>query len=258
MIRQTSVVGAFYPNLPDEIVKTFEYFNEVLDGHFGHKLYEKNPKALLVPHAGYVYSGFSANMAYRNVLKEPSSIVVIGPSHRLSFEGMSMCSFEAYETPLGEIKADNNLKVRLQEKFDFVNIPLAHQEHSTEVQFPFLKYYFPKAKLLEIVYSSFVRLEELISYLIDENILVIISSDLSHFYPQQKAEKLDRYCIQAVENIEPKVLEKCEACGKEGIRALINITFSKSLKTQSLDYRTSAEVSEDKNSVVGYYSAMVY
>jgi hypothetical protein len=192
-------------------------------------------------------------------LEEPLSVVVIGPSHRIAFEGMSMCSFEAYETPFGNILANQDLEFLLRSKFDFMSIIDAHQEHSTEVQFPFVKHYFPNAKLLEIVYSSSPKLEGVIKYLLDlKDVLIIISSDLSHFYRQEKANALDERCIKAVEDFDFEALKECEACGKEGIKALLKVSKEQGLKTQSFDYRTSGDITGDKTNVVGYYSAMVY
>lgn len=259
MIRKASVAGAFYPASAKEVEATFAYFNEILDEHFAQKIFDKNPKALMVPHAGYVYSGFSANIAYRNVFEKPLNVVIIGPSHRVAFEGMSMCSFEAYETPFGNILANQDLEALLKSEFDFTDVAVAHQEHSTEVQFPFVKYYFPNAKLLEIVYSSSPKLEGIIKYLLDlKDVLIIISSDLSHFYTQKKANALDERCIKAVENFDFEALKECEACGKAGIKALLEVSKEQGLKTQSFEYRTSGDITGDKTSVVGYYSAMVY
>lgn len=259
MIRKTSVAGAFYPAKADEIEATFVYFNEIVQEHFRKQLFGKNPRALIVPHAGYVYSGFSANLAYANVSLKPSTVVVIGPSHRIAFEGMSMSTFEVYETPLGDIAFDANLAQCLKEKLSFNNNSIAHQEHSTEVQFPFIKHYFPQASVLEIVYSSNAELEGLIEYLLHvKDVLLIISTDLSHFYTQEKAHELDNFCIQAVEKKDENLLAKGEACGKIGLQALLHVISKEDLKTQSLDYRTSADITGDKASVVGYYSAMVY
>lgn len=259
MIRAMSVSGAFYPNSKDELLSTFEYFNDIVTNAFESCLYHKELKALIVPHAGYVYSGFSANLAYRNIINNPKSIVVIGPSHQVSFKGASMVAFDSYDTPLGEIEADKGLMQDLASKFEFESIESAHFEHSTEVQFPFIKHYLQDAKIIEIVYGENPKLEGLIEYLLSlEGVLVLISTDLSHFYDQEMANMLDLNCIKAVENQDLEFLNKAEACGKSGVKALIEVSKKLGLQTQSIDYRTSGDITGDKKRVVGYYSAMVY
>lgn len=257
MTRKMSVEGAFYPDEQKELYLSFSYFNEVLEQHFASSLYDKEVKALIVPHAGYMYSGFTANLAYRNIKKMPKRVIVLGPSHRVPFEGFSIGGYESYETPLGDIEADKNYMNFLRTKFDFANIE--HKEHSTEVQFPFIKHYFPDTKIVEIIYSHNANLDEMIEAILkDKDNLLIVSTDLSHFYTQEKANKLDSYCIKGIEEFDIKILENGEACGMQGVASLLRVVKKTSLHVKSLDYRTSGDITGDKNSVVGYYSAIFY
>jgi len=258
MKREMSVAGTFYPDSNEEIKKYLTYFNEVYDKHI--KSYEKKSRVIIVPHAGYIYSGFTANAAYRIIKNSHiKRFVVIGPSHHVGFDGISMCSFDEYITPFGNLKADLNIIKILQERFELKCIPQAHKEHSTEVQFPLLKYYVPDATLVELVYSNAEpkTISKIIDTLLQNNeIGVIISTDLSHFYTLQEATSLDQICIDAIENLNiNKLHQGCEACGKIGVEAVLISTKKVGMNAHIIDYRTSADVSHDKSNVVGYVSA---
>lgn len=257
MNRKMSVAGAFYPDTKEGILDSFEYFNDIVSKQFTSFLYNKNVKALIVPHAGYIYSGFTANLAYRNVINNPKRVIVIGPSHRVAFEGISLKEYDCYETPLGNIKADNDYIDYLKNKFDFVS--LEHEEHSTEVQFPFVKYYFPKATIVELVYGQNANLEGIIEEVLKtEDTLLLISTDLSHFYNQKKANELDSYCIKGIEKLDMDILQLGEACGMQGIILLLKVLNKMALHVKSIDYRTSGDITGDLERVVGYYSAIIY
>ena len=139
-------------------------------------------------------------------------------------------------------------------------IPEAHQEHSTETQIPFLKYYLPEIEVIELVYGGieYEDLSKIISYLLkDEDNLIVISTDLSHFYSLEEAKNLDNICLNGVEELNLKTLNSgCEACGKIGVNALIAVAKKEGLKPILLDYRTSADASGDNSRVVGYMSSI--
>lgn len=257
MIRKMSVAGSFYPNDKNELNNYFTHFNHMFDSN---KLPKVNPKAIIVPHAGYIYSGFTADVAYR-VLANSSlkNFVIIGPSHRVRFEGISLCECDAYETPIENIQNAKTIQDKLQTIFGLKFIKEAHSEHSTETQFPFVKHYMPKANILELVYSKIQPnfLSEIIDFILTEDDCgVIISTDLSHFYDLKSAQKLDSICLQSVANLNLEMLSsRCEACGKIGLEAMIISSINKNLKPNILDYRTSADASKDQNRVVGYMSA---
>ena len=261
MIRKTSVAGSFYPARQDEIERYIAHFNTLIEGKIGE--IPTDTKAVIVPHAGYIYSGFSANVAYRFIHKSPlERFVVIGPSHRIGFVGSSCYPFERYETPLGDLNGDMSLAGELTERFSLLALPQAHEEHSSETQFPLLKHYKPDAKIVEIVYSdeSPQNLAQVIDYLLQkEDVGIVISTDLSHFYTLEQANALDSRCIEAVANIDAATLHAgCEACGKIGVEALLLCAKERSLHSQILDYRTSADASGDKERVVGYLSARFF
>ena len=252
-----SVAGAFYPDSSVEILSMFEYFNDIVSKQFTNSLYSKNVKALIVPHAGYVYSGFSANLAYRNIKSAPKRVVVIGPSHRVAFSGVSMKEYGSYETPFGEIASDKEYMKFLKSKFEFEDLEI--EEHSTEVQFPFVKHYFPNATLIELIYGQNAELEEIIETVLNtKDTLLLISTDLSHFHNQKKANELDNFCVKGIEDLNIELLKQGEACGIQGVISLVQVSKKLGLHVKSIDYRTSGDITGDMDSVVGYYSAIIY
>ncbi|MCK9473815.1 AmmeMemoRadiSam system protein B [Sulfurimonas sp.] len=261
MKRKMSVSGSFYPARAVEIERYFEHFSAVYEED--NVLPDIKSRAVIVPHAGYIYSGYSANIAYR-VLKNSGvkKFIIMGPSHKIGFEGVSLCNFDSYETPFGDIESSDFLQQALKEKFALVCTPEAHMEHSTEVQFPFIKHYIEDAQIVELVYSFLEasKLSQIIDYVLSfEDCGVIISTDLSHFHNLSNATRLDNICLEAIEKIEvSRLYEGCEACGKLGVEALLLSAKRLGFRAQLLDYRTSADASGDTDRVVGYASACFY
>lgn len=259
-IRKTVVSGSFYPETKEEIKRYIEHFNSnfTLDNEF-----EIDIKALIVPHAGYIYSGFTANLAYNIASRQNfENIIVIGPSHRHYLQGASISTKKEYETPLGNIEINLKLVNNLKEKFDFLCFEEdAHFEHSTETQAPFIKNYFPSAKIVEIIYGNldFKKLSRLTNELLKKkNNLIVISSDLSHFYDLKKANYLDNICLNAIKENNIEKLDKgCEACGKIGIKAIINNSIKNKYINKFLHYCTSFDQTNDNKSVVGYSSFLI-
>jgi len=260
-IRKDAVAGQFYPASKEEIEKMFNHYNEIIDESIKDKsVLDLQPRAIIVPHAGYVYSAFTANIAFR-LLKNSHAkrVVVIGPSHRVYLNGTSVAEYDSYETPLGNLPIDRKLADELIEKFGLHFQADAHSEHSTEVQMPFVKNYLPEASVVELVYGNEdpENLAKVINYLLkDEDTVMVISTDLSHYYDIDKANRLDTICLEAVAKLNPQELHQgCEACGIIGVEAMLIAAKENGLKPTLLDYRTSADASGDKSQVVGYMSA---
>lgn len=258
MKREMSVAGTFYPARGVEIERYFEHFNKIYEEQ--NTLPNVKSKAVIVPHAGYIYSGYTANIAYKILQNSHlKTLVVIGPSHRVAFEGVSLCDAQSYETPLGDIQSSGKLVENLREIFKLKTILHPHAEHSTEVQFPFIKHYLKNVNIVELVYG--VVEPEFISKIIDsileqEDCGVVISTDLSHFYTLEDANILDKICLTAIENLNIKQLHQgCEACGMIGVEAMLLSAKKQHLSSNILDYRTSADASNETNRVVGYVSA---
>ncbi len=264
-IRTASVQGQFYPKNCNNIKKLIRKFTKKLKAISPSQDIRKIiPQAIIVPHAGYIYSGFTANCAYQFLKNsKPKRVIIIGPSHHYAFKGISGSYFEAYETSCGNINIDSPYLFALAKEFNIGFEPNAHKkEHSTEVQIPFIQYYFPKSKVIELIYGnvSVEKLAKIIFALLqNEENRIVISSDLSHFYTLETAKAHDYYCLRAIEDLNTELLNKgCEACGLTGIAAMILAAKKANLTSMLLDYRTSADITQDKSSVVGYLSALFY
>lgn len=251
MKKEMSFAGSFYSQEKADILEMFKHFDKLYEKHFIQTA--TKPKIILVPHAGHIYSGFSASIAYKILQNtNPKTTIILAPSHRVLFDGFSVSNYSSFKTPLGEIVSDNEL---IKDKPHY---PKAHIEHSSEVQLPFIKYYLPDTKVVEIIYSN-TTTDELLALLEKplslEDVALIVSTDLSHFYTQSKANNIDSFCIKALLELNSSLIENpCEACGAKGFQTAIEYAKKHSLSSKLLDYRTSADVSSDTSSVVGYMS----
>ena len=257
-IRKSVVSGSFYPDKKEELLKYINQFNSFKTNN---ETFE-DIKAIIVPHAGYIYSGFTANLAYKLASKkEIKRVIVIGPSHRVYLKGASVAIYDEYETPLGNLKIDKEFSQNLIDKYDFLDFNVECEfEHSTETQAPFIKHYFENVQLVEIIYGE-INYEDL-SKVIDEVLshsdnFVVISTDLSHFYTLEEAQKLDNICLEAIDKKDLKMFDYCEACGKVGVKAIIDCAIKNDFDTKVLNYCTSADVTKDKSRVVGYTTALI-
>lgn len=261
-IKNMDFASSFYPLEEDKIINYINHFNEALNNGLNNKeILSLIPRVLIVPHAGYIYSGFTANFAYRLLEKSNASrIIIIGPSHKISFNGLSGLSTKLYETPLGSLEVDLDYLSFLKTKFSIGYHKDIHHEHSTETQMPFIKYYKKDAKILELIYSSMNHedLYDIMNFIVkDENNLLVVSTDLSHFYSLKEAKNKDSKCIEAIARKDLSIYELgCEACGGIGVKAIIQCAKANNLSSHILDYRTSYDYSKDESSVVGYLSAV--
>lgn len=254
----------WYGGSCSEVEKLISYFNQILEeGTDREKLaqiLQLKPVALISPHAGWIYSGFTANFGYRilaNSAEEADRVVVIGPSHRFPFKGGSVTLEEEYETPCGNLPIDREFSLELMERFNLKNLEYVHTEHSTEVQMPFI-YHYLRLPVVEIVYSDYSPQEVagIIDYSVQSNSLVVISTDLSHYYPLEIATKLDYFCVEGVVELNRELLKRCEACGKIGVEGIVEVARRREWTPLLVDYRTSADINRDKSQVVGYMSAI--
>ena len=151
-IRKTVVSGSFYPNNKDEILKYIEDLNKDI------KTFKQieNIRAIIVPHAGYIYSGNIANQAYFHLKdKNPKRVIVIGPSHHVYLKGASVALYDDFETPIGNLTIDKKFSEDLINTYDFLDFNIECEfEHSTETQMPFIKYYFKNTSIVEIIYGD--------------------------------------------------------------------------------------------------------
>lgn len=257
MIRSASVKGQFYPASVEELQGMISLWKRKAPAA------GKKVKAVIVPHAGYVFSGECAWMALSQLAFDTyKRVVVIGPSHRFPFQGCSIFSGGGYESLPGEQPGDT---VYANHLAGCCGIPCyidAHLEHSTEVQFPLISALAPELPIVEIVYGS-NALEDLNgivkTVLEDPETCLVISSDLSHYHSEELAHKIDAEIVSAVESMDTAVALQGEACGRPGIMALLKNAKEMHFQSELVDYRTSANSPYgDSDRVVGYLSALIY
>jgi AmmeMemoRadiSam system protein B len=258
-MRESAVAGAFYPDDREELLSEIRSF---LNDAPLHKF--DGIKAIVSPHAGYIYSGPIAAYSYKQLynldLEKKWTVFLIGPSHYAYFSGASVGIFDTYRTPLGPVNISPIAKELLNEEgFHFV-LDAHLEEHSLEVQLPFLQYVLPRFDIIPIITSeiSHEYLADVIQRYFTENTLIVISSDLSHYYPYEIAYKIDEHCNKAVENLDISELDRCEACGKTGIATVIHLSKINKWKSKVLLHKTSGDTAGPKTQVVGYGSYIFY
>ncbi len=269
-VRKPAVAGTFYPTDPSRLKKQVEDFlNQATKSKLAGEIV-----ALISPHAGYVYSGQVAAYAYKLLegLKF-EAVVVIAPSHYFPFKGASVYYQGGYELPLGVIPVHEQLAAQIMAKAGTIDFyPQAHaREHSLEVQLPFLQTVLGNFKLVPIVMGSqdMASCRTLAKAIADtikgRRVLIVASSDLSHFHDYDKAVALDRTVQDRVANFDPEGLAQDlasgvnEACGGGPIiTALLAARLLGADKTKVLKYANSGDVTGDLSRVVGYMSAVVY
>jgi len=270
-VREPAVSGTFYPDRPEILTRDIKKYLELakkekIDGEV---------VGLVSPHAGYMYSGQVAAHAYKLIEgKSFDSVVVVAPSHRVDFKGASLYDRGAYRTPLGLVSVDVELSKVMMERWEGIRfLPEAHdQEHSLEVQIPFLQVILKSFKLIPIVmepYWSWETCKFLASAIAEsvrgKNVLLVASTDLSHFHPYDKAVQLDKIVLQHLERFDIEGLNRdlkggrCEACG--GGPVITVMLASKALganRSKVLKYLNSGDVTGDRSRVVGYAAAVFY
>jgi AmmeMemoRadiSam system protein B len=217
------------------------------------------PKALIVPHAGYVYSGSIAGSAY--ALLEPWAaeirrVVLLGPSHRIAYRGLALSSAERFATPLGDVSLDATGAEALAKQPGVRVFDAAHaDEHSLEVQLPFLQALLPDFRLLPIAAGEAAPGE--VASAIEavwggDETLVLVSSDLSHYHDYQTARSLDAATTAAIEALRPEGLDPDSACGRVPVRGLLVAARARGLTARTLDVRSSGDTAGPRDRVVGY------
>jgi len=253
--RQPAVAGMFYSDKPQELAAAVREY--VAEAH--PPALSKPPKAVVAPHAGYIYSGPIAGTAYAALAergKDLERIVLIGPSHRVAFPGVAASSASAFETPLGPIAVDREAVDLLVKEGWAREVDRAHEsEHSLEVQLPFLKQISPDARVVPLLAGDYEwrNLERALDMLwgADET-AIVISSDLSHYHDYATAQQLDADTAKTVERLGAGQIDQEQACGATCINALLSVAASKGLACTTLDLRNSGDTAGPRNRVVGY------
>ena len=255
-VRPPAVAGSFYPSSPDALgVALREAFADAVVPSDDAAV----PKALIVPHAGYVYSGAIAASAYARIIPARSTIrrvVRLGPSHRVSVRGLAVPSVDAFRTPLGIVPIDASGRdtaldlpgVRVDDR--------AHDlEHSLEVQLPFLQSVLDEFALLPFSVGD-ATADEVAAVLEacwgGPETVVVISTDLSHYHRYADATRLDARTAAAIVACRPGTVDDHDACGAYALRGLLQVVAEYGFSVEQLDLRNSGDTAGDHDRVVGY------
>jgi AmmeMemoRadiSam system protein B len=218
-------------------------------------------RAVIAPHAGYIYSGRTAGYAFKALEALPEkdwTVFLLGPAHRIYFRGVALGDYSAFRTPLGDIPiAVDRVADLLAHSPLYTRVPEAHErEHCLEVEVPFLQMTLANFELVPMLFGE-VDPEKVAIDLaghIDESDLIVVSNDLSHFHPYAEAQRLDQGLLDALLNNDTKGVLRGEACGRAPVATLMGIAGRKRWTSHLLDYRTSGDTAGDKWQVVGYAS----
>ncbi len=270
-VRKPVVAGSWYTDDPRALRSQIDGFLE--KAHIGE--IPRKPAAVISPHAGYMFSGQVAAYAYKAVSgRTYSTVVVISPSHRAYFPYVSVWAGGSFETPLGILEVDEPLCEKLMETSAvFTDNTRPHSaEHALEIQLPFLQTVLPPFKLCPLIMGrqDLDLCRELSAALASsvenpENVLIVASSDLSHFHPGRQAEEMDSLVARHIGEFDVEGLSRdidasrCEACG--GGPVMTALLYAGSLSrtgVKILKYAHSGHITGDNSSVVGYLSAVVY
>jgi AmmeMemoRadiSam system protein B len=253
-VRTPAVAGMFYPGDAAQLQQAVKGYLSAVRFEGG-----QTPKALIAPHAGYVYSGPIAASAYARLapLKgKISRVVLIGPSHRVGFRGLALCTANAYAIPGKTIPLDREMESRLASLPGVGLLDQAHvPEHSLEVHLPFLAAVLGDFKLVPIVAGE--ASPELVADLLEaawggDDTLIVVSTDLSHYHAYEQARKIDAATVAAIEQLDPARLDGEHACGHVPVAGLLELARRKSLQVKTLDVRNSGDTAGPKDRVVGY------
>jgi len=259
-IRPAAVAGMFYTREPQRLkAEILHYLNQATpsDGIL--------PRAIIVPHAGYIYSAPVAACAYSliaSISTKIKQVILLGPSHYVAFRGMATPQADYFATPLGNIRINQPLCQRA-ESLPFVQADArAHEkEHSLEVQLPFLQCLLDDFELTPLVVGDCPahQVAELLELLWGgDETLIIISTDLSHYHSYEAASRIDQQTSQAILRLQPENIHYEDACGRNPLNGLLTLAREKQLKIKCLDLRNSGDTAGSQDRVVGYGAYAVY
>jgi MEMO1 family protein len=253
-IREPAVAGRFYPDDPVELRRLVNDLLAQVPPVTG-----PAPKAIIAPHAGYPYSGPIAASAYaqlapaREVIRR---IILLGPAHYVAVQGLATASAEAFATPLGVVPVDLEALRLVRSLPQVRELDEAHaQEHSLEVQLPFLQVVLDQFSVLPLAVGDAAPDE--VMQVLDllwggPETRFVISSDLSHYHELQAARRLDQATAQAIEDLKPAAIGEERACGRISIQGLLQSARRHRLHARTLDLRTSGDTAGPRERVVGY------
>ncbi len=256
-VRPPAVAGTFYPDDPARLAAAVRGYLAEARGELAPD--DSPPKAVIAPHAGYVYSGPIAASVYARLAAAAGRVervVLLGPAHRVALSGLAASSARAFATPLGEVPVDGAALERVLALPQVSTLDAAHaHEHSLEVQLPFLQEILGDFSLVPLVVgeASAEEVAEVLELLWGgPETLIAVSSDLSHYYDYATAQRMDRATTRAIESLQPDAIDTEQACGRVPVRGLLVAAARRGLRARTVDLRNSGDTAGSRDEVVGY------
>jgi AmmeMemoRadiSam system protein B len=251
-VKKPNVADMFYPADSTDLSTLVEHYLA------NAKNIGLKPKAIIAPHAGYIYSGPIAAYAYKelgNIKSDIERVIVLSPTHYFSFQGVAMLSSDAYATPLGTLKIDQVTCEELK-KYSFVDYidEAFEREHALEVQLPFLQKVLNDFKFVPLIVSGVEpeQMQKLYEGLDDGKTLFVVSSDLSHFHTYDVAQKTDSHTALNIVEKNFQAIGHQDACGYYPLRGLLKWAKENNNEVKELCLLNSGDTAGDKSKVVGY------
>ena len=252
-VRPAAVAGAFYPDRPSILE---EDIRKMLGA--ASRCPMPLPKAIIAPHAGYIYSGPIAASIYAPLQRLRGTVrrvVLLGPTHRVAINGLAVPSCQAFETPLGEVPVDREAVASLADLPQVIVSDSAHeQEHSLEVQLPFIIEVLDGVSLVPLAVGQ--AAPEAVAEVLERlwggpETLIIVSSDLSHYLPYDAAWTADGETAQSIVALDASITHR-QACGATPINGLLCVARRRGMQAKLIDLRNSGDTAGDRSRVVGY------
>ncbi|MCH8238013.1 MAG: AmmeMemoRadiSam system protein B, partial [Proteobacteria bacterium] len=262
-VRETAVAGQFYPGDPGELEATVRRFLGEARLNAGPGADSPVPKAIIAPHAGFVYSGAVAASAYARLAPAAATIkrvVLLGPCHRVAVRGLALSGADAFRTPLGDVPVDKDGTAKAAGLPGVEVFDTPHElEHSLEVHLPFLQVVLDDFSVVPLVVGEAGAAE--VANVLEAlwggpETVIVVSSDLSHYLDYDSARKIDAATSRAIEELDPSAISRDGACGRFPVGGLLAIAKRRGMTVTTLDLRNSGDTAGSKDRVVGYGSWM--
>ena len=254
-VKEPSVINIFYSGDKDKLSEQLKNFDKDF-------VYEYLSRAVIVPHAGYVYSGELAYKGIKQLNKNLKNLFIFAPAHRVAFEGIALSTYDEWKTPLGNIKINQEINKELNEKFGAQYFDDGYKdEHSIEIQVPLIQTIFNEVQIIPVLIGN--ENPNIITKIIEyfwqnQDCGFIISSDLSHFLTDDKAKKLDNKTASMIETGSIDGFSFNQACGAIGIYGLCEFINKMNYSLIRIDMYNSSLATNDKSRVVGYGAWILY
>jgi AmmeMemoRadiSam system protein B/AmmeMemoRadiSam system protein A len=251
--RNAAFAGSWYSDNPEELSgQITAYLNNV-------EYRKLNVKAVIVPHAGYMFSGQTAAHSFKQLNKLTRKVIILGTAHRYPLKGACVIDYDFYDSPLGKVKVSEDVSELLKEKNVF-RIPEADvEEHSIEIEIPFLQKVLQDFEILPVIVGQVDHVEfSLLLEKYSKGSVIVASVDLSHFHKYNDAVKLDEHSIKCILDLNSSGIKKSEIDSPYAVAALLELASRKNWEVKLLDYKNSGDIVSDRSSVVGYSAIVFY